>query len=144
MCILAIKANLWVIENALKLGVPLPSVTFFVCFRPSRSYWKCLTGKYFLQIGGKNYWARLQILWNHPVWFMMSFPLNLFQFYFRNLFHGGLFLLLGCIMFGWLLFQSFLLKICFLSLPDFRWYELNKKFQRCMPGEWKCFNCTPY
>ena len=100
--------------------------------------------KHFLQIDGKNYWARLQTLWNHSVWFMMSFPLNLFWFYFRNLFHGGLFLLLGCIMFGWLLFWSFLLKICFLSLPDFHWYELKKKFQRCVPGEWKCFNCTLY
>jgi len=27
---------------------------------------------------------------------MMSFPLRLFWFYFRNVFHGGLFLLLGC------------------------------------------------
>ena len=28
VCILAVKANLWVIENALRLGVPLPLVTF--------------------------------------------------------------------------------------------------------------------
>lgn len=44
VCILAVKANLWVIENALRLGVPLPLVTFFVYFKPSRSYWKCVTG----------------------------------------------------------------------------------------------------
>lgn len=90
----------------------------------------CNTGKHFLQIDGQNFWARLQTPWNHPVWFMMSFPLNVVQFYFRNLFRGGLFLSLGCILFGWLLFQSlFLLKICFsffLTSTEMNWMRNPK------------------
>lgn len=71
-----------------------------------------------------------------PVWLMMSFPLNLFLFYLRNLFHGGLFLLLWCILSGLFLFYaSFLLKNFFLCFPEFHGNELNEKSQRRMPRE---------